>query len=250
MCRIITRQAVELKPNLRVELTLRGEPTLNPDILENLSIIREEAPEFQISLFTNGVKTFGDPCLIVALLDAGVNILCIDCYNNTYQRFLEAAKRTKEQVVDFREFSAYRRYRNGHKLRVINLVPDIQEGSVDVRKIHNNAGNVDPEYLSKLEGYVKQDLPLARGCSRPFTEVVVYYNGDVPICCSDWKAEYVLGNVMDQDLSDIWYGKRHYEALVKLHMSRADRSLPPCAKCDYHGGYRLGLLQDPIKNPR
>lgn len=226
-----------------MELTLRGEPTLNPAIEPNLRAIREEAPRFQVSLFTNGVRILKDHGLIGRLLDAGVNILCIDCYNNTYDRFKAIADASGEQVEDFRKFSAYKRHRNGHTLRLVNLVPDIQEGAVDVRQIHNNAGNVDPLYLISLPGYPEKELPLQRRCVRPFRELVVYSTGDVVICCHDWKAEGVLGNIKNQTLYEIWYGEKHLNALQALY--NKDRSATPCNKCDYHGGYRVGFLKDP-----
>lgn len=246
-CEQIVAQAVELKYNLRVELTLRGEPTLNPQILDNLSIMRRVAPKFQISMFTNGVNLLTGKVKIKDLLDAGVNILCIDCYNGTYDRFFEFANGTGERIVDFRDFSAYKKHPHGHTMRVVNLVPDIQEGAVDVRKIHNNAGNVSQQYLDSLKGYEKKSLPLVKGCARPFRELVVYNDGSVVICCHDWKAECVLGNVFEETLTEIWYGEKHWQILKDLYEKKRDRV--PCCKCDYSGGYRLGLLQNPTKTP-
>jgi len=227
---------------------MRGEPTLNPDILENVLAIRETAPKFQVSLFTNGVRFFREPELIGKLLDAGVNILCIDCYNNTYDRFQTLAETTGETVVDFRKFSAYKRHSSGHRLRVVNLVSDIQEGLVDVRKIHNNAGNVKESYLESLPGYKKVKLPLKKKCARPFRELVVQYDGRVSICCHDWRSQCIMGNVFDSTLEEIWYGEKHWKILCDLY--HKNRSGVPCNKCDYSGGYRLGFLQDPTKKPR
>lgn len=244
MCRRIVEQALEIKENFRVELTLRGEPTLNPHFIENVSIIREVAPKFQISLFTNGVKILKDHSLIGQYLDAGINILCIDCYNNTYDRFKVIGKDSGEKLVDFRTFSAYKRHPKGEKLRVVNLVPDIQEGAVEVRKIHNNAGNVSEEYLENLDGYELKELPLEKNCARPYRELVVHHTGNVIICCHDWQAEGVMGNVMEDTLYNIWYGKKHLEILRSLYQK--DRSGVPCNKCDYPGGYRLGLLTNPM----
>lgn len=244
MCRLISMQAADLREQARIELTLRGEPTLNPQVLENLAIMRECGPKFQISLFTNGVRILKDHDLPRKLLDAGVNILCIDCYNGTYDRFKDIADASGEMVVDFRAFSAYKRHSKGHTLRLINLVPDIQEGAVDVRQIHNNAGNVNPEYLQSLPGYPNRQLPMVKKCARPFRELVVYHTGDVVLCCHDWGAEHVLGNVTEQTLEGIWYGSSHLQALRQLYAGNR-AGVQPCDRCDYHGGYRLGFLQDP-----
>jgi len=252
-CRIIANQIKSVNPDGRIELTMRGEPTLNPDMLSNLNILRETLPNIQISMFTNGALFFKNPNMIMNIIDAGVNILNIDCYNGTYGRFTAIANDIisvgNDDVIleDFRSFSAYKRHRNGNKLRVINLVPDIQEGEVDVRQIHNNAGNVNPEYLKNLPGYVKHKLPMERRCARPFHELVVTYDGDVLICCQDWQAQNVLGNVFDNTLEELWWGKSHWLILRSLY--KKDRgSMVPCDKCDYKGGYRLGLLHNPHKD--
>jgi len=245
MCRRIVQQAVEIRENLRVELTLRGEPTLNPYLLQNLKIIREVAPKFQISLFTNGVKFSRNPGLIKSILDAGVNILCVECYNETHSTFQKIAEAAKEVVVDFRKFSAYRRYSNGHTLRVVNLIPDIMVCDVPVRKIHNNAGNVDGQFLHSRPGYPSLKLPLQKKCCRPFRELVVYHTGDVVICCHDWKAAKILGNVKQATLFNIWYGVNHLKVLK--HLYGKSRTFLPCSRCDYFGGYRTGLLTDPTK---
>lgn len=251
-CRIIAQQIKSVNPDGRIELTMRGEPTLNPDMLANLNTLRETLPNIQISMFTNGAVFFKNPNMIVNIIDSGVNILNIDCYNNTYDRFYAIANEIVKnendiELKDFRTFSAYKRHRNGNKLRVINLVPDIQEGEVDVRQIHNNAGNVNPEYLKNLPGYVKHKLPMERRCARPFHELVVTYDGEVLICCQDWQAQNVLGNIFDNTLEELWWGKEHWKILRSLY--KKDRgSMIPCNVCDYCGGYRLGLLHDPYKD--
>lgn len=252
-CRIIASQIKSVNPDGRIELTMRGEPTLNPKMMTNLNILRETLPNVQISMFTNGAVFFKDPDMILDIIDVGVNILNIDCYNGTYDRFYAIANDIisvgHDDIIleDFRSFSAYKRHRNGNKLHVINLVPDIQEGEVDVRQIHNNAGNVNPEYLKNLPGYVKHKLPMERRCARPFHELVVTYDGEVLICCQDWQAQYMLGNVFDNTLEEIWWGKSHWLILRSLY--KKDRgSMIPCDRCDYKGGYRLGLLHDPYKD--
>ena len=56
------------------------------------------------SIFTNGTVFLkkGTP-FIEELMDAGLNIFNIDCYNNTYDRFSEMVKKLSNQirVADF-----------------------------------------------------------------------------------------------------------------------------------------------------
>jgi MoaA/NifB/PqqE/SkfB family radical SAM enzyme len=240
---------VRMVPKPRVELALRGEPTLNPKVEELLSTFRHRAPMSQVSMFSNGVRILREPELLIRLFESGVNILNIDCYNGTYDRFKELVARvtagTDIQLKDFRDFSAYQRHPNGEKLAVVSLVPDVADPArlVKVRVLHNMAGNSDPKTMLDKFGVEQLTEPLDKGCARPFREFILYYDGTVVLCCHDWKEEYVLGKFPEQSVRDIWFGERHAAALRAIYVK--DRSGPPCARCDYNGGFRLGLLKDP-----
>ncbi len=247
----IARQAQELNPTPRIELTMRGEPTLNPQCVEIVAVLRRLIPLAQISMFSNGVRFLKDTLLPARLLDAGVNILNVDCYNGTYDRFRKlftgatGDSTYRARVVDFRAFSAYQRHPHGERLRVINLVPDIADPAklVKVRVLHNNAGNVDPVVALAEHGIQPMTAPLAKGCARPFRECAITCDGEMVLCCHDWRADCVLGNVQTERLEAIWYGDKHRDVLKALHAK--DRSGTPCNRCDYNGGFRLGLLTNP-----
>lgn len=237
-CEIAAKEYATLAPESRIELTMRGEPTLNPDLLINLKILRKVLPKIQISMFSNGVVFFKNPTLISDIISSGVNILNIDCYNNTYERFKEiATKKTNLQVEDFRTFSCYKRHNKGHLLKVVNLVPDIKDPKklVNVREIHNMAGNA-PNFKKLLE-------PLKKKCARPFREFVISYDLNVLICCHDWNTDCKLGNLRNKSAKEIWYGTLHKKILEDLYDK--NRNGKPCNQCDYMGGYRLGFLKNP-----
>lgn len=47
---------------------------------------------------------------------------------------------------------------------------------------------------------------LAIVCRQPFTVGVVNWNGDVFPCCAVAGAAFKLGNLLEQDLTDVWNG--------------------------------------------
>jgi radical SAM protein with 4Fe4S-binding SPASM domain len=234
-CTKATKTLNNLNPNARIELTMRGEPTLSPYLEENVRLMRKYIPKCQISLFTNGSLFHKDKEMAYRLLHAGVNILNIDCYNNTYDRFAKLFEDSEYEVKDFRNFSAYRRYPKGERLEVINLVPDIGDPArlVKVRETHNMAGNIGKPLT----------VPLQKKCARPFREFTVMWDLNVVICCHDWSEELVLGNLRKETATAIWHGEKHRKILRMLY--NKDRSMDPCSKCDYKGGFRLGFLKNP-----
>ncbi len=59
--------------------------------------------------------------------------------------------------------------------------------------------------------------------------MTIRWNGDVVTCCYDLTSQFVLGNVMQQTLEEIWNGKK-YRGLRRSIDSR--RFIPLCAACN------------------
>ena len=107
-------------------------------------------------------------------------------------------------------------------------------------KISRNKYSLHAEYLSfgNRAGLVKANkisdwynkVPLNFDCSKIHTKMNIRYDGEVPICCEDSLVQYSLGNVNNNTLSEIWYGKKMKIATSLL--SKGKRSaLKPCNKC-------------------
>ena len=60
--------------------------------------------------------------------------------------------------------------------------------------------------------------------------MTVLVNGDVALCCLDYSAKEVLGNVMDAPMLDIWNNAR-YSELRKLHRESRQSEIPLCSNC-------------------
>lgn len=243
-----------IKRGRRIEFAMAGEPTLNPNCDEIISIFRENYPKSQLQMTTNGIKlvqNFEDA--VKKFFDAGLNILVIDCYNNTKDLFLKLSKEFSRKsdvvMIDFyHEEANFHPYRyNSNKGRYIILFDDITivNGKKPIRKLLNHAGNVDFTRASKY-GIKRVDRPLSKRCSKVFRELVIKYDGAVPICCHDWKREMIIGKFPEKSLNEIW-NSLEFNAVRQL-LWRKNRNFAPCSRCDYNGGFRKGLLRDPKLN--
>ena len=65
-------------------------------------------------------------------------------------------------------------------------------------------------------------------CDLVDVTVTVRWNGDVVSCCYDLTSKYVLGNILNEPLADIWNGKK-YLGLRRSIDTR--RFVPLCANC-------------------
>jgi radical SAM protein with 4Fe4S-binding SPASM domain len=70
------------------------------------------------------------------------------------------------------------------------------------------------------------DLP----CHQPFKNLIVHTDGQVVMCCQDWNAEMTLGNVFENNVSQVWRG-RLFEKLRAKHIAGKKKELPLCKRC-------------------
>jgi MoaA/NifB/PqqE/SkfB family radical SAM enzyme len=99
-------------------------------------------------------------------------------------------------------------------IRVQRLTPE---------RLRNNGG------LTQLPGLAG---PFTNPCY-PRNNLVVRFNGDVGICCCDYQREITVGNLLYQDILQVWRG--HEYLTLRRELARGIRTRPICVKCS--GGY-------------
>ena len=91
--------------------------------------------------------------------------------------------------------------------------------------LSNRAGNlINSEY--KIAPLKKS---LSKRCNYPFYTFFIDYNGDVQMCSHDWAKKYILGNVKNQKIIDIWLNKK-FQKCKPYHMYNNFI----CQHCDNH----------------
>ena len=68
-------------------------------------------------------------------------------------------------------------------------------------------------------------------CPEPWEHLEVAAGGDAYVCCSGWIPR-IVGNVLREDLRDIWSGQRAH----KIRESIDDNSFSECSKCPFLPG--------------
>lgn len=84
-------------------------------------------------------------------------------------------------------------------------------------------GNVKPKYRRILE-----DKP----CKMPFTDMVVYWDGKIALCCYDWDNPAPLGDLTHQTVEEVWQGEK-YRKVRELHQTGRRKQVSACKDCDY-----------------
>jgi hypothetical protein len=132
---------------------------------------------------------------------------------------------------------------NGYEDKVILLVGDL--GKYNRKKaqrvILNHAGNVNPEAALKYGAKIIT-APLNKICTRPFREMSIHWDGTIPLCCIDWRHEHIIGKYPEDGTpEDIWFSRQF--DVMRFFLGNKNRNFTPCHRCDYNGGFRVGLIR-------
>lgn len=239
----IASQVAEWCPNARIEFAMRGEPLMHPKAKDVIRMFRQKNPKGSLMLTTNG-DTLRSHMRerIPPLFEAGLNLLLIDAYYPKERRdaLMDEGMGLRSfgfDVYDFfkdwagRGISPYARQSYQH--HTVVMMDDLAErdGEHSSRQVKTHAGSNPTKSISE---------PLRRNCGRPFRELVVHSNGNVPLCCDDWRQEFVIGNVLEHTFEEIWKHPRFEAARARL--MQKDRGFGPCQFCDAPMAPRTGLL--------
>ena len=230
-CRLIREAGL----TSRILLAGHGEPTLHPHIAQVIQLIRSELPQNTIHLFTNGTRIAIQPEMTAKLFAAGLNDLIFDEYSDSrigvFVRNDEICRHYPivEQGAGTPLFAG-----KNPKLQRICIVPPIDEAHNTVnRKIENHCGAGGPG----------REQPYQQLCSTIFRDIFIRYDGNIAICCNDFRGQYYVTNINRcEKFEEAWLHER-LEAARRFIMARDRSAIFPCCICDTKP-IRAGLLPD------
>ena len=215
--------------NCRILLAGHGEPTLNSQYLDFISYIRKELPKFPIHIMTNGCSIKKDIRHIEWMFYAGITNLILDEYldNNldSIRQYL-----TEHGIPYETHGEKGVPLFDGRKRVLFNPPIEVSKPSAQ-RNLNNHCGAGMPP-LSK---------PKQARCTKVFREMYFRWDGNVAICCDDFRGEYGIGNIHDMSIEEIWMHPRFESARKFLY--QGNRCFHPCSICST-SPIRAGLLPD------
>jgi hypothetical protein len=235
-----------------------------------VAAFREAAPKLQLMMTSNGGGLLKKPGIrenVLALFSAGLNVLALDDYEGVKivgkvrDQFkcephdiqnVEGTQWRKESVVDGQgnahtiDFYEYPMSKDGspHSRRPLRSRTVVFIEAIDAASkgnhstLNNHAGAAAPLDESQAHSL----------CAKPFREMSIRWDGNVAICCNDWRGHFKAGSVLrdrlgfeGHGLEDTWNGAAMDGARRRL-MQR-QRDFGPCKGCNATS-YRVGLLPD------
>lgn len=221
----------------RILLAGHGEPTMHPHIKDIIKIIRNTLPKTTIHLFTNGTIIAKKPGMVDALFNAGLNDLVFDEYSDSrIGEFVRTSEECAKYQITEQGPGTHLLGDKVANLQRICIVPPIDSKIIKNspnRRLENHCG----------AGMPKLEKPYQQVCTTIFRDIFIRYDGNIAICCNDFRGEYYVTNIMKcKTFEEAWMHER-LEAARKFIMVKDRSAIYPCRVCDSKPS-RPGLLPD------
>lgn len=233
-----------------LRLTANGEPLINKDLPRMIAYAKEKQIAEHIEIVTNASLLTPElsELLITAGLDRirisieaidakGYEMMCgekIDWNKFTsnlkyfydhrkqcevYIKTVDAAVKTeKEKEVFYKEFENM-----CDKISIEHVIPIW----TDYEKIYDD---FDIEKEEGLHGHKIKEVDI---CPFPFYSFVINPDGEVTVCCNDWRRGISMGNIQYENVCDIWHGERYRNFLRGMIKNGRLNNHSTCATCEY-----------------
>lgn len=220
-----------------IRLNWRGEPTVNPDLIDMVAYAKQKGIK-EVSFLTNGLLV--DKKYAVELVKAGLDYVTysVDSMHEKYEEL--------RYPIKFGQITE--NIRNMHELRdtIGNGFPRIK-----IQAIWSYMNNVSEEFYMHFKDitdlinfntyddysltFMPQNPTLI--CQYPFQRITITWNGEIPMCISDWSLTTNIGDLRNDTITEVWYGKKMSD-FRRLHKSGRRMELKCCQKC-----HRLAVPQ-------
>lgn len=186
-----------------VSLYVNNEPLLDNRIIWMHQYVKDELPDCKIKLFTNGTLLKTD---IFKKLIKNVDYFVINNYSDNthlHSNVREIVNLAKKKYDD-KTIIIRKRY-----------IKDV---------LTNRMGEAPNK---GTHGIVKEP------CLMPFTDVVIFSNGNYGLCCNDAQEKTKLGNIRDYSVKEIWEDNTCGYGAIRNRIYQGRDKYEMCCKCDF-----------------
>ncbi len=232
------------KYNSNIILNLFGEPLLDKTIYEKIDYCYEKG----INTFFSTNATFLDETNAKKLLKTHLTTicLCMDGFTKeTYEkiRFKSNFETTKNNIINFMELRKLEETIPEVILQIIKMKETENEindflkywQQFNFTKIYVKDFCIWGDQVEGIKELSRQDQRFLKtdkvrpACYYPWHSVVIYWDGTIAPCCRDYNGKYILGNIFEDDLENIWNGDKFIE--LRRQHNKLNFNNPLCIKC-------------------
>lgn len=215
-----------------IKLNWRGEPLLHKDLCTMIRYAKFIGVQ-EVLLNTNGLLVDRDMAL--ALADAGLDWLIISVDGATKETY-ESIRIGGDWETLYNNITRihmiYSRIKKHPKVRLQICKQPANEHEINLWKETFSwfSDNLRIGKLFNPQGEADWETIQPKSCKQLWQRLVVDWQGNIHPCCSDFNGRFVLGNINDKTIKDMWKSPQmNYWRYNLKHYGRKHTSL--CQKC-------------------
>lgn len=203
----------------------QGEPLLNTDLPEMIRYVKEKQVADFVEIITNGSRLC--PELNQKLIDSGLDRIRISIEALSAKGYAEIAG-AKINFDDFLANIKDLHDRSGDKCEIYCKIVDVAVPTDEDKKkfyeifedicdrffidnvipLWSDFEEINEKMAKGNIGVHGQKIQNVKVCPYSFYSLIINPDGEVTVCCADWKRKLVVGDLKEQSLKEIWNGEK------------------------------------------
>ena len=223
----------------RVSPYLMNEPLLDRKLPERIAYFNKvKRPGTKTKINSNGALLTAD--MSEALIDAGLRHLWISVQGYSEETYQKSMGLPLKKVLDnIDRFLDIRAKKGGKlpKLSITTLRTQLVESELEYaarywgeRQVNFKIHNLDNRAGKDLKDLAVNKPVLRRNCDLFLKQAYILYNGDMVLCCHDWRRTVILGNVGERSIAEIW-NDPDFERRIRAYYAGDFSELAICRGC-------------------
>lgn len=242
LVRDIQNWGVQLR---RINLYKDGEPTVHPQFVEMVRILKEGAVAKELWTKTNGLAL--NPDYNQRLLESGLDMIGVSINAVSSAGYLRITKTRLDYDKLVAGVNDLCERARGGNVRVLVKIVDSGFSPDEIQKFHEDFASAPFLSVEQLHGWAasgEKDWTLGTNpttfeggaltdkvaCPLPFFMLAINWNGTVSLCNDDWLHATTCGDVRTQTLKEIWQGE-DLRKLRVMHLEGRRGENAACGNC-------------------
>ncbi|MEW5773263.1 MAG: radical SAM/SPASM domain-containing protein [Thermodesulfobacteriota bacterium] len=224
----------------RISPYLTNEPLMDKRISDMISYITHKKKICtRTKINTNGSLLAAE--MSHALLDAGLDQLWISVNGYTPESYNKAMQLDISTVLNNIDHFLFLKEKLKKKCKVVitTINTSIVASELDYAKaywskrdVKFNIHSLDNRAGGNIENLLPENIrPIPkRNCDLFLKQAYIVENGDMILCCHDWRQSVKIGNVAETSIYDVWNSQRFKELIWEYYEGRYE-NLKICETC-------------------
>lgn len=234
-----------------IDLCFAGESLLHKDIFEMIKYAKQN--KIKTFIQTNCMDL--DTYISKQLIDSGLDllVLSIDAADSQTYKIVRSGgdyERVVNNAMNFLQLKksngkknpytivqmVYTKFNKDEVKKFYSFWRKYNVDAVRIKPFNTRAGLVTKDYSAIKNGMNKNNK---KPCIRLWRGMAIYCDGKVVPCCMDYTGRYIIGDVNENSVAEIWNSEPMVH-LRELHLNGEYEKSELCKNCE---GYSSGMLK-------